>query len=397
VERLELFVHDPFLPRAEREAIKKAIVSAKDSLREAATIGHTVSSWMVAENVALPGEPLKVRLSIVNDGERLVRSGTVTLRGPDGWTAVGPVKAFRGLRPGESISLNLSIPVPATAKIGEAALLTAEVDFDRGCHEGATTADLSATVAPVIDLRLGTAKLPLALGGANLVPVTLNNFADHEIEVSLLATGTDGLLFDATNPTFTIPAQSQVSYNLVTRTSTLATGSGTLNLVARTANGAEQSSSVAVSFSDDLALNTVGSPFPVLTATSSQSAYQPALANDSNGSTFWVSGGTVSGQGPTPSNPIWLMADLGTTQSIGSVTMVPRVNYGPKAYTIEVSDDASTWVQVGSVPSASNATITTAITPVKARYLRLVMTASWDKIQPPRNVQISSLIVKAAL
>jgi hypothetical protein len=151
-------------------------------------------------------------------------------------------------------------------------------------------------------------------------------------------------------------------------------------------------------FADDavnLALNRAGSGEPAAFATNSQGSFPPALANDGNVETFWVSAGTASGQGPSQANPINLGVDLGESHPLGEVTMVPRVNFGPRAYTVEVSGNGTDWTEVAAVRYAANGEVTTTFPTTDARYLRLRITDSWDSVQPPRNVQVAELIVRA--
>lgn len=392
LEHLSAFRH---LAPELRRAILAVIETAQASLRDAATASRAVSAWAVANNLAQPGELLNVQVTLFNRGSRHIRNGSVTLSGPDGWTATGPVLAFDELRPGESITVDLQIQVPLNAEVGQDVPLVAELSYDKGHREGVVLADFTATIDPIIDISPVAAKIPLGLGGLNQAPVSVTNLSDHALDITLTATSPDGIIVNNVPQTLSIPASSSVSVALLLQDLANSTGTGTMNVTAKTAAGAEMTSIIALSYSTDLALNAVSAPWPLATATSNQAAYPPSFAFDGNASTFWVSGGTVAGQGPTPTQPMILMVDFGVAQTIGSVTMVPRVGYGPKAYTIEVSNDGLTWTVAASIPAAVNATITTAITPVQARYLRLQMTAGWDKIQPPRNVQIIALNVRA--
>jgi hypothetical protein len=73
--------------------------------------------------------------------------------------------------------------------------------------------------------------------------------------------------------------------------------------------------------------------------------------------------------------------------------MTPRVGFGPKAYRIQVSDQDDDWRTVAEVPDVPNAAHTTRFAPTTARKLRLLITDSWDRIRPPRNVQVAELAV----
>ena len=151
-------------------------------------------------------------------------------------------------------------------------------------------------------------------------------------------------------------------------------------------------------FADDalnLALNRAGAGTPEAFADNSQASFPAGLANDGSVESFWVSAGTAAGQGPSESNPIHLGVDLGESRPLGEVTMVPRVNFGPRSYSVQVSPDGEAWSDVATVPFARNGEATTRFATTDARYLRLRITDSWDSVQPPRNVQVAELIVGA--
>jgi hypothetical protein len=145
----------------------------------------------------------------------------------------------------------------------------------------------------------------------------------------------------------------------------------------------------------NLALNRDGEGVPEAFADSNQAAFPPSLANDGNLNTFWVSSGTQAGQGPTPESPIHLGVDLGRSHPLAEVTMIPRVNFGPRAYTVDVSSDGEDWDEVAAVPAAPNGAVTSAFPTIEARHLRLRITDAYDSVQPPRNVQVAELEVRA--
>ncbi len=255
------------------------------------------------------------------------------------------------------------------------------------------SAELRVAVDPVLAVSARFAALPLAAGGVNQASFQLLNLADHPVDVSFAAEPPPGGAEVEVPAALTIPAASSVEITVPLRGLYLMSGSAPLTLVARTSRGAVATARVELLFSDDLVQNISGTPWPRMIATS-QAAFPPGLAADGNSATFWVSSGTASGQGPTPTNPVMLTADLGAPAKIGSVVMVPRTSFGPSAYTIEISDDDVIWEEIASVPSAPNGTVTTRFSPATARYLRLRMTGGYDRIQPPRNVQVASLIVR---
>jgi hypothetical protein len=160
--------------------------------------------------------------------------------------------------------------------------------------------------------------------------------------------------------------------------------------------GVSATTQVELAFTDNLALNDVGAPWPKMTAISNQPPFPPALACDGNTATFWVSDGTVAGQGPSLTEPKTLTVDFGAPARIGAVTMVPRVNFGPRGYAIEISDDGLVWIRLVDVPNSPNTTVTSTFAAVTTRLVRLSITGGYDRIQPPRNVQVAEFIVRAA-
>ena len=141
--------------------------------------------------------------------------------------------------------------------------------------------------------------------------------------------------------------------------------------------------------------------YPHAEASSSQPGYPATLAVDRSTATFWVSGGTVEGQGPQPTRPETLTVLYGEdpltdTRSIGSVTVTPRVHYGPRAFSMEALVGGE-WVELGSFQQA-NAAATYDVPDVEASRLRLVITAAHDAGRPPeraRNVQVAEVSITA--
>lgn len=129
--------------------------------------------------------------------------------------------------------------------------------------------------------------------------------------------------------------------------------------------------------------------YPLATASSSQPGYPPGLAVDGLTSTFWVSGGTQEGDGPTPAEPETLTIEYGRTVTIGDVTVTPRVNYGPRAFAIEARVDGA-WQRLAEVEQA-NAPATHAVPSTQADAIRLVITAAYDTRPNPRNVQVAEV------
>lgn len=170
-------------------------------------------------------------------------------------------------------------------------------------------------------------------------------------------------------------------------------GTGQLTVVGMSSTNVTVTATEQLLYSDNLAWNPTETPFPSAFADSNQAANPPALANDGNSATFWVSGGVaVAGNGPTPTRPIALNVDLGTSLHVGSVTVKPRTGYGPKSYEVQVSTDGQSWTSVASVVNGPNGPLTTSFAPTSARYVRLLMTGAYDRTN--RNVQVAELEVR---
>lgn len=131
--------------------------------------------------------------------------------------------------------------------------------------------------------------------------------------------------------------------------------------------------------------------YPLASASSSQPNFPPDLAVDGSTATFWVSGGTQEGDGPTPADPETLTVEYGRTVTVGRVTVTPRVNYGPRAFAIEARVDGR-WQRLAEVEQA-NAAATYTVPSTQADAIRLVITAAYDTRPTPRNVQVAELSV----
>jgi len=133
--------------------------------------------------------------------------------------------------------------------------------------------------------------------------------------------------------------------------------------------------------------------YPLATASSSQPAFPPDLAVDGSASTFWVSGGTTPADAPTAADPEILTVEYGRTRSNHEVTVVPRVNYGPRTFAIEARVDGA-WRRLVEAEQA-NAAATYAVPATEADAIRLVITGSYDAQFAPDtgNVQVAEVAV----
>ncbi len=377
-----------------RQAIDQARQAAAGALAQAAA-SLTVVLDVRTLGQALPGDPLTLRVSAVNRGLSAATDGAVTLTQPAGWTLPSHTPAFGALPPGASTQVDLTGTVPPDAS-GSADLM-ATLTYTAF---GQRTVEAKATVPvrPLYTISPVTPAVPLAAGGWNQATFTLHNNAGRPLDIDLDARAPDGVVATLDRSRVTVPAGGEVKVSAELGNDRLVTGTGELTIDAATPTGVTATATTQLRYSDNLAWNPIGTPFPVLSADSSQAPFPPALANDGNASTFWVSGGpAVPGNGPTPAHPIVLGVDLGHPVPIGSVTVIPRPGFSPKTYTVQTSTDGQSWQNSAQVTGGPNGPRTTTFPATTARYLRLWMTDGYDTAgSPPRNTQVAELQVRAS-
>ena len=132
-------------------------------------------------------------------------------------------------------------------------------------------------------------------------------------------------------------------------------------------------------------------------ASSSQAAYPAANVTDGNPATFWVSGGTEPGDGPSPDHPQWLQFAFDAAKSASALRIVGRAGYGPKAGEIQVSDDGKNFRSIKKFALKDGATNAVQFAPTTAKFFRILITAAYDigKPKTPRNVQINEMTLMA--
>jgi hypothetical protein len=383
----------PQIPEEMADAAMASVEQIRSLLTNAADLASGVSIWVTPVGSVIPGESLRIVLVCRNRSRRAARDGVAVVSGPEGWGGTGDVPAFDHLSPGESAAAEIMLQVPATAAPASTQDLTVHLAYRFGRASKERTSTIAVTVDPAVEVLSTHPQIPLAKGGFNQADFNIINFTDRVLDVLLLADAPEGAV-----ATLSTAAVSLEAFETQTVTVTLAgadriEGRDLLTLFATADTGATSSADTEVTFTRDMALNPYAVPWPHMSASSQQSAHPSVLAQDGDTDTFWVSGGTESGDGPTPESPETLAVDFGRPLEVGAVVMVPRSGYGPTAYTVSVSDDGAVWTDVAEVPSAADDTVTTTFPPMVARFVRLSVTGSWDWVQPPRNVQIRSFIV----
>jgi hypothetical protein len=380
----------PHLPDAVRERVAVDRAATLEALDRARAEGLTATVRLAATGPALQGETLHVRAVLLNRGRAAVQDGKLTLAGPAGWgTASVDVPP---IAPGAAETIDGDLPVPVDAASGSQVTLTGTLAFRQGSTPRSSTGVLDLVVRPALDLVTDTPVIPLAAGGVNRAAVRAVNHTDRDLPVRIVATAADGVTVDVPADPVTVPAGATRDISLPLRNASLTSGESDLTVTADAVSGAHAEEVLTLRHSENLALNGLGSPWPAPFASSQQDAFPPALATDGSASTFWVSAGSSVATGPSPSNPIALGVDFGGPVTIGRAIMTPRSGYGPKTYTIEVSDDGTTWRQVASVASAaSSGPTTTTFAPTVGRWARISITVGWDRGGAARNVQLAEL------
>jgi hypothetical protein len=93
---------------------------------------------------------------------------------------------------------------------------------------------------------------------------------------------------------------------------------------------------------------------------------------DDDTDTFWSSTGRESSSGTE-----WYVVDMGTSQNLGRIRVVPRpFGYGfPQDFKFQISNDGTTWQDIpGQSYLAYDGTFTFTFNPVSARYVRMYAT-----------------------
>ncbi len=379
------------VPADIRNAIDEMRQAAGDALTEA---GQTLSVVLDVRPLApaLSGEPLTLRVTMLNRGQGSATGAALTLKAPAGWTLPSSAPAFDALPPGASTRVDLYGTVAPDTATG--ADITATVSYTATDQSRIATNTATIPVQPLFTIAAAQPSAPLARGGWNEARFTLANNAAHPLDIDLTAQAPAGVSATLGSAHVTVPASGTAAATVVLTNAGQATGTGQLTLTATTSTHVSGTGTEQLLYSDNLALNPVGAPFPAAFADSSQTSFPPRLAVDGGTGTFWVSGGpATAGNGPTPQHPVALGVNFGASVTIASVTMTPRSGYGPTDYSIQTSADGQTWTTIATVTSAPNAAVTTAGTPTTAPWLRLLITGSHDATN--RNVQVAELSASA--
>lgn len=372
------------------DADRQAVTQLIDTVRTEA-LGVTVR--VEAGGLVLPGEVAPMTVTLTHRGVSGVTDGTLALDLPDGLTAEPAETAVPSLAPERGQTFTFDVSASLETSPGPVTI-DAVFGYRWGAEQRTSTGSVEVPVDALLTATAVRPAQPLAAGGWTQAEIDVTNAGSRPLDVELSATTPDGVVADdPSGPAEIGPGETERLAVGLTNDE-LSSGSGEVIITARIAGTAVTAeASVRLDYTSNLALNGVGASWPAAFADSNQAAYPPALANDGDPATFWVAAGVAAGDGPTPERPISVGVDFGRPVEFSSVAMTPRPNFGPTAYTIEISDDGASWRTVADVAQApASGTVTTALdAPMTATQVRLRITGGWDRIQPPRNVQVADL------
>ncbi len=383
-------------------ALRDTVSAAKIRLNELQSSVFSVITSLVVEGRVQAGEPVSVRASFLNRGLSWAKAGIIAFETPRGWgISSADTEAFQVLAPGAGTSLEIELTPSATAAAGTVAELRSLANYYIDCQpqwhcdneqsSHGSFGALTMTVDPAFTLTPGVEQLTLAAGGYNELVLHATNWLERPLELTLDAASEIGASvgFPA-GQTLVLPASGKGEFAVSLRGGAATAGAGATEFVAKSSEGVESRAAINLLFTDNLALNANGDSWPLGFASSEQFAYPATNAFDGDGETFWASGG-----GPSAEQPEYLGVDFGSPTTFSSVTVIPRIGYGPTRFAVETSDDSEGWSTVEVVEAVPNAITTVRFPEVTARWVRLRINGSWSLQQSPGNVQIKSMVVRA--
>lgn len=247
---------------------------------------------------------------------------------------------------------------------------------------------------PTVTVEALERELPLADGGANQSRVRIANHSPRPVVVSVDAVAGDGVDAAPAQRRLRIPGRSATTAQVLLRGENAA-GASDLVIDVAASNGARGQAHVVLRHSDDLALNTTGSPFPRVWASSYQYQHPPSFLTDGQASTYWVTGGQTPGEAPGTEQPDVVGVDLGLATTVRAVGTGGRGDWAPRTYDVQTSPDGEQWTTVASVVDAPRSDTVTTFSPAEARYVRLHITQGWYPSRPGHNTQLAEFAVYA--
>ncbi|MBI5395945.1 MAG: discoidin domain-containing protein [Verrucomicrobia bacterium] len=133
-------------------------------------------------------------------------------------------------------------------------------------------------------------------------------------------------------------------------------------------------------------------PEIALRASSQYQHYGPALAEDGEDDTRWVSNGHKPGMGPTPEKPEYLQFDLAEAWPMAGLYLKPYLHCAPKDIEVQCSDDGRSFRPVKRVALETQDKMTISFGETRAKHFRVVFLSSHPfRGQENWNVQVAEI------
>jgi len=127
-----------------------------------------------------------------------------------------------------------------------------------------------------------------------------------------------------------------------------------------------------------------------IAASSEQPAHPVEKAADGVAGTFWVSGGYKPGDAPSREKPEWIRFEFDSPWTAKSLRLIPRDEYGPRSFDLQVSDGRDEFRTVKSFELSKQGSDSLEFPETTARVFRLLLTSSYVA----ENVQVREVALE---
>jgi hypothetical protein len=128
-----------------------------------------------------------------------------------------------------------------------------------------------------------------------------------------------------------------------------------------------------------------------LIASSQYESHGPALAEDGDDESRWVSNGGKPGMGPTPEKPEFLQFDFPEPTTAAGLFLKPYADCGPKDVEVQGSDDGQTFRPLKRFVLKPRDAVTLAFDETRAKHFRIVFRSSHPYRGENWNVQVAEV------
>ncbi len=132
-----------------------------------------------------------------------------------------------------------------------------------------------------------------------------------------------------------------------------------------------------------------------LVASSHYRDYAPALAEDGDEASRWISNGDQPGMGPTPQKPEFLQFDFAAPWPAAGVYLKPYSDCGPKDVEVQCSDDGTTFRSLLQATLEPHAERTLVFDETRAKHFRVLFHSSQPYRGENWNVQVAEIALLA--